>query len=115
MTITEQGMKPLGGSMMAMSRTVMEGKTLQFEFVRIAVSEDGSLRYIANPSGQAGAAFVLKEIGDQRAVFENLEHDFPQRIIYERISADSLIGSIEGIRNGKLRGSSFPYRRTSCE
>jgi len=44
-------------------------------------------------------------------VFENLRHDFPQRIIYRRVSEDSLIARIEGMINGAKRSIDFPYRK----
>jgi hypothetical protein len=36
----------------------------------------------------------MTENKDQKVVFENLEHDFPQRIIYSR-SGDTLTARIE--------------------
>jgi hypothetical protein len=38
---------------------------------------------------------MLSESSENRAVFENLEHDFPQRIVYWR-QGDRLGASIEG-------------------
>ena len=67
--------------MLGLSRTVVGGKTTEFEFLRIAVV-DGALAYVAKASGQAEAAFPVKSIEDGVVVFENLSHDFPQRIIY---------------------------------
>lgn len=46
--------------------------------------------------------------------FENLAHDFPQRVIYRRAGADSLIARVEGTRAGQPRGFDFPYRRVAC-
>ncbi len=113
-TVSEQWMKPAGNVMMGMSRTVRDGKTTEYEFIRLEQSEDGAIRYIARPSNQAEAAFTLVLLQGRKAVFENPQHDFPQRIIYERISGDSLVARIEGTINGKQRWADFPYRRTSC-
>ena len=99
---------------MGMSRTVKSGKTVEFEFVRIVKKEDGSIYYVAKPSGQEGASFKLVLLEGSRAVFENLKHDFPQRIIY-RLSGDSLIARIEGTMNGKERGVDYPYRKVKSE
>ena len=49
-------MAPRGGSMLGMSRTVIGGKTVEYEFLRIALV-DGTLAYVAKPSGQAEAPF----------------------------------------------------------
>ncbi len=112
--VSEQWMKPAGETMMGMSRTVKNGKTGEFEFVRIVRKEDGSIYYVAKPSGQEEASFRLVSLEGTRAVFENPTHDFPQRIVY-RLSGDSLIARIEGTMKGKVRGSDFPYRRVTCE
>ena len=114
-TVSEQWMKPLGGVMMGMSRTVRNGKTIAFEHVRLEQSEDGSVRYVANPSGQKEAAFALVKLEGTKAVFENPSHDYPQRIIYQLLSSDSLVARIEGTINGKERSSDFPYWRVKCE
>ena len=58
--------------------------------------------------------FTSVAVSDSMAVFENPEHDFPQRIIYRRSAADSLHARIEGPRNGQVRGVDFRYGRVSC-
>jgi hypothetical protein len=42
-------------------------------------------------------------------VFENLAHDFPQRIIYSR-AGDQLTARIEGPMNGKPAAMEWRYR-----
>jgi hypothetical protein len=108
--VEEQWMTPRGGSMLGMSRTVVGGKTTEFEFLRIAVV-DGALAYVARPSGQAEAAFPVKSIEDGVVVFENLSHDFPQRIIYRRNADATVTARIEGVVKGEAQGRDFPYKR----
>ncbi len=106
----EQWMGPAGGTMLGMSRTVRQGRTVEYEFIRIAQGADGKLAFIAQPSGQPQASFpLLREDGDS-VVFENLAHDFPQRIIYRRVGAAGLLARIEG----KGKGIDFPMSRTPC-
>ena len=105
----EHWMKPLGGSMLGMSRTVVGGKTVEFEFLRIGIA-GGTLAYVARPSGQAEVTFPLKSIGDGVVVFENLSHDFPQRIIYRRHANAGVTARIEGTVKGEAQGRDFPYR-----
>ena len=45
-------------------------------------------------------------------VFENKEHDFPQRIVYTNPTSDSLYAYIEGEENGKYRKSEFPFKKS---
>ena len=108
--VEEQWMAPRGGSMLGMSRTVSGGTTVEYEFLRIAVV-GGVLSYVAKPSGQAEAAFSVKSIEDGVVVFENLAHDFPQRIIYRRNADASITARIEGTVKGETRGRDFPYKR----
>jgi hypothetical protein len=113
-TISEMWMKPAGNSMMGTGRTVKNGKTVDFEFLRIEQRDDG-IFYIAKPKANATeTAFKLKTPVTDSYVFENPDHDFPQRIIY-KISANALAARIEGTMNGKTRGIDFPSTRTSCE
>jgi hypothetical protein len=49
------------------------------ESLRIEADASG-VRYVASPSGQAPTVFALTSLDAGRAVFENPQHDFPQRI-----------------------------------
>jgi hypothetical protein len=55
--------------------------------------------------------FQLISNADKRYVFENKEHDFPQRVIYQLGSNNVLQARIEGTKNGKQMGSYFNYSR----
>src|SRR5262245_20273147 len=110
---TEQWMKPEGGLMLGMSRTVVGGKAREFEFLQI--SQQGTdIFYIAKPSGQPEASFKLIQNSKQEVVFENPAHDFPQRIIYRLLPDGSMTARIEGKMNGGERGIDFPMKRVSC-
>ena len=111
----EQWMKPSGGMMLGMSRTVKGGKVSAFEFLRIHQEVNGDIFYTAIPSGQQQASFKLVNDGRQEFVFENQEHDFPQRIVYRRDSGGSLTAWIEGKSNGKDLRVEFPMKKVSCQ
>lgn len=108
-------MAPAGGTMLGMSRTVKDGRTLAFEFLQIVAGGEKGLVYVAEPSGQRKTSFVLLRHDEHEVVFENLAHDFPQRVIYRRADGGRLAARIEGLRNGALRGVDFPLRREDCE
>lgn len=105
----EHWMKPAGGTMLGMSRTVRGGQTAEWEFLMIR-DVDGRLAYVAKPSGQPEAAFPVKSLNDAEAIFENPDHDFPQRVIYRR-TASGVAARIEGTMNGKARGIDFAFDR----
>jgi hypothetical protein len=111
----EHWMALAGGTMFGMSRTVRQGKTIEFEFVELRSLPDGKLAYIAHPSGQQTTAFPLLRVSDSEVVFENLEHDFPQRVAYAKDGESKLKARIEGMSNGVLRVIEFPLTRVSCD
>ena len=112
-TIDEQWMAPRGGAMLGVSRTVRRDTVVEYEFLRIYAAGD-TLVYDASPSGQRRTEFRAFPVGDAEIAFANPAHDFPQRIVYRRTGADSVIARIEGMRGGQLRTISFPYRRVAC-
>jgi hypothetical protein len=80
-----------------------------WEFLRIGPSA-GGLSLIATPSGQPPAEFPLSvaKSTDTKLVFENLAHDFPQRVIYAR-EGEALTARIEGMMDGKLEGMDWRF------
>lgn len=111
----EQWMKPSGGMMLGMSRTVAKGRTVEYEFIQIIQEENGDIYYVALPSRQEKASFKLVKHSEGEALFENLEHDFPQRIIYRLEKDGSLFARIEGMINGKERSVDYPLKRSRCD
>ncbi len=110
----EQWMKPKGDMILGASRTVRNGKVVEYEFLQIVAREDGVF-YVARPSGQNSAEFKLMTLENGKAVFENLQHDFPQRIIYEYSKNGALPAVIEGAVKGENRRIDFPMVRASCD
>jgi hypothetical protein len=113
--VSEQWMRSLGKMMMGMSRTVNDGKTVEYENVRLQQLDDGSIHYVARPSGQKEATFPLVKFEGRLVVFENPDHDFPQRIIYQLVPPDSLRARVEGTIHGKEKRLDFPYRKVKCD
>ena len=112
-SIEEVWMAPRAGTMLGMGRTVRGDSLFQYELVVIR-EQAGRLAYEAHPSGQPSETFPAREVTDTSVVFENLAHDFPQRVGYELVSADSVVAWIEGSRGGNVRRIDFPYRRVRC-
>ncbi len=102
-----------GGLMLGVSRTVRDGRAVWFEHLRI-VEQGDSLLYIAHPSGQTEAAFLLVESDSSMLSFTNPLHDFPRRITYHFPRADTLAVMIEGPGTNGDHVSWFTYRRDVC-
>ena len=101
-TVEEHWMAPRGDSMVGVSRTVRGRELAEYELVVIREQGD-QLAYEAHPSGQPSATFVSHAVTDTAVVFQNLKHDFPKRIGYERGQKDRLrIGEPEGRQPSKL-------------
>ena len=112
--VDEQWMAPRAGMMLGTSRTV-RGDTLVVEFEQLRIFQRaGHAVYHAEPSGQMPTDFEAQTTSDTLVVFENAAHDFPQRVIYRKRGADSLVARIEGTMGGQARGVDFPYARVSC-
>lgn len=110
----EQWTTLAGGSMLGMGRTVKGGKLVTYEFMRIADGGDGKAVFHAQPAGKPAASFGAIALGATEVVFENLEHDFPQRVSYRYEAPSTLRASIEGLRNGALKRIEFPLVRGAC-
>src|SRR3954468_15739251 len=69
--------------MVGMHQDVKADGTSSFEFLRIE-RRNGKLVYLAMPRARPETPFPAKSVEATRIVFENPDHDFPQRIIYWR-------------------------------
>ena len=98
-----------GNLMVGMNRTTKDEGKASFEFLRIE-KRDGKLAYVAMPSGKEPTVFPLKSLTSSRVTFENLAHDFPQRIIYWR-DQDRLCARVEGDLGGKIGGEEWCWTR----
>lgn len=88
--------------------------TSLFETVELKDSI-GKLFYIVSVPGQNGekpVSFASVHLSGDSLVFENKKHDFPQRISYRKISADSLVAEVSGDVDGKNISEPFAMRKT---
>lgn len=109
----EHWMAPLGGMMLGMSRTVVRDVAREWEALRVE-AKDGIVTYLAQPGGRPATPFPASAITDTSVTFSNPAHDFPQRIVYRRLGADSLVARIEGDQGGQAKGMNFPMKRVAC-
>ena len=112
--IEEAWSKPRGDSMVGFGRTVKDGKTTAFEFMQVREA-NGSLTYMPQPGGGMRVDFSLKDSFGERFTFENKEHDFPQRVIYERKGPGLLLAAIEGTYKGKEEREEYQMKKVRCD
>jgi len=95
--------------------TIRNGGKVSMEKMWIQQAKDGGMEFVADvPHNTDKVPFKLVSGGDStmKFVFENLAHDFPQRVIYQfRADGDSMLARVEGMVNGKIEGEDFAYKR----
>lgn len=108
-TVTESWVGPGNGMMVAANLSTWSGGRKLYEFLRIGETAEG-LSYYASPGGRAPVEFRMKELGERRIVFENPQHDFPQRILYWR-EGEQLVARVEGNAGGKEKREEWRFDR----
>lgn len=106
----ESWSEPRSGIMLGYSRTGGEDRLREFEFLRIQAGQDGVLTYFAQPGGRPPVGFRLVAHDAASATFENPQHDYPQRIRYERRNGDMVATISKSDGSNAMR---FVYRRRS--
>lgn len=111
----EQWQKFDENTLRGLSYRISGNDTLLLERLELVNRRDGIfyLPAVVNQNDGKPVSFKLVLSEGSRFVFENKEHDFPQRIIYSVVTADSIVARIEGISKGKEASSDFYYRRIS--
>jgi hypothetical protein len=90
-----------------------KGDTMFAEHIKLELVND-TLYYKPVVGGQnegKETVFTEKSLSDSGFVFENPEHDFPQRIVYRKPTDSTLYARIEGKENGKDRQEEFQFRK----
>ncbi len=91
-----------------------KGKKIPFETIELKI-RNGIAYYVPSVKNQNNGVpieFRIVQSDTQSFISENLQHDYPQRIIYTLKSADELFARIEGTQNGKFRSDDFPMKRS---
>ena len=109
--VEECWLKPSGGMLLGVGRTVDDDGGTFFEFMRIADSDSGPV-FWASPLGREAVPFRAAETGPASVTFENPEHDFPQRVEYALDEAGRLHAKASGL-DGETGGAEWVYERVS--
>ena len=110
----EENWMPLrGGTLVGAARAVRGDLTTSIELAVIRMRGD-TLVFHAYPVGQQPAQFAVESLSDSVVAFANPAHDFPQRIIYRHVAADSLVARVEGSGTDGPQGLDYGMRRVAC-
>lgn len=75
---------PRARMMIGSGRTGRVDELSNFEHMRIELTTDGTLVFWSLPGGEKPTRFVAVHADGDDVIFENAEHDYPQRIRYWR-------------------------------
>jgi len=106
-TTIEQWLPHAGTTMMGLSHTYASNRTHFFEFIRIA-THGGRIAYIVQPGGDPPVLFRAVKVTEEEAVFENPQHDHPQRIRY--VQTDNGMTATISLMDGS-RATEFAFER----
>lgn len=109
-TIVESWARVDASTLEGMGYFIVGKDTVVTELMRIQQFGD-HWAFVAVINGGHPVLFTLIESGDGRLVFENTEHDFPQRVAYNRVGKDSILAWIEGEQDGETMRQEFPMKR----
>jgi hypothetical protein len=101
-----------GGAMAGVNQVYRPRQPVRMEMMTITTSSTG-LVFVAMPAGAEPTVFSLVNDGRDKAVFENLDHDFPQRVIYQRCESD-LCARIEGMVDGAMQSVDWRFSRADA-
>lgn len=116
----EYWLPPRGELMIGASHTVSEGKTLDYEYLRLEPRADG-LYYVnvAMGPGQKETAYKLidraMDQDDEVFTFASSGPEFPQNILYRHNASGWLYATVAGKLNGEEKTVIYPMRRVGCE
>ncbi len=83
-----------------------------FEYLRIE-QKGTSLIYIASPRGQTATSFIATSVRDSVVVFENSQHDYPQKIEYRLDRSGRLHARISGETEGGEESTEWIWSRNT--
>lgn len=106
----EQWSEAVGGVMLGTTRFFRAGALVDWEFARLEQTDSAAVLWPYPRGERSEHGFPLVRAGEE-AVFENLAHDFPVRIVYRRMGPDRVAPRIEG-RDGD--GAGWELRRVTC-
>ena len=92
---------------------INEKDTIHAESIVLTQKND-KLVYIPTVNGQNNdepTTFTLTSDTENIFCFENLAHDYPQKITYKKLSSKLLIATISGQQQEKMKQESYPMSK----
>lgn len=113
-TITERWTKS-NGEYTGVGKVMQDGKRVVFETLVIRPTVRDAFELVASPVGERPTVFLATVVSHRQVMFEDLDHDFPQRIMYRSDDDEMLHARLEGRVDGQQKSADFPMRRVDCD
>ena len=111
----EMWMRPAAGTMLGTARNVNGIKTTFTEFALIHLDNGKLAMTVQLKLASEKTTFPMITLKPGEVVFENPQHDFPQRILYRSTGKNGLFAKVDGMMKGKQMAEEFPMKRVSCK
>ncbi len=85
--------------------------TIFSEQISIEFIDEEIYYTVRHNKSEIWVSFKLIKLQNNEAIFENMLHDYPQRIIYRLSAPDILYAHIEGNKNGKQTHTVFNWKK----
>jgi len=66
---------------------------------------------VAKQNDEKPVPFKLTKSSETEMVWENPTHDFPNKIVYQKVGKDSLVAEIFGTKDGKAKNEVFKMKK----
>ena len=103
--------KKLSDSTFCGQSLITDGKDTVFHENAVLEQRNDSLFYDVSVNGEDETYFYLTKSNENEFVFENPKNSYPTKIIYKRITPDSILASIHGKIKGEEKSEFYPMRR----
>ncbi len=113
-TFKELWKKKNDSSFVGESFVIVEKDTVFYEKIDLFESTD-SLFYkvsVKDQNKEKPVSFYMTKSNENELTFENPKHDFPNKIVYTKITKDSLVATIYGKKGGKEMSETFSMKKT---
>ena len=94
---------------------IIKDKQVNFNEFMTLIESNGKLTFLAAvPDQNEGeeVPFEATSVTTDSIVFENLDHDFPNKIVYNKVAEDSLVAVIYGTQKGKPASVQFAMKKS---
>lgn len=66
---------------------------------------------VAKQNDEKPVPFKLTKSSETEMVWENPKHDYPNKIVYQKVGKDSLVAEIFGTKDGKVKSEVFKMKK----